>query len=75
MPRENAARSQLLGDLLALVFGLSHLYQGVVGALMATVIGLIVGGAVYAARGSLWPVIIVHAVPDTMSMPSAYRGD
>lgn len=55
-------------------FAAIHLYQGATGSILAGVIALVFGVAAYGARGSLWPVIIVHAVPDTLTIVRAYHG-
>jgi membrane protease YdiL (CAAX protease family) len=35
---------------------------------------MVFGLAVYGAKGSLWPAILVHAIPDTMTVLRAYHG-
>jgi len=57
----------------ALLFGSVHLYQGWAGAAMATVIALLFGGAVVATNGNLWPAILVHAIPDTITIIRAFK--
>ncbi len=47
----------------AVAFGLSHLYQGRNGAIKATIAGAAMGGIVL-ATGSLTPAMIVHALTD-----------
>jgi uncharacterized protein len=44
-----------------------HLYQGVLGALSVGVIGLVFAGY-YWRYGRLWPVIVVHALLDFLSL-------
>jgi len=46
-----------------IVFGAGHLYQGVRGAMRAFLLGLVFALA-YAATGSLWWLILVHAMVD-----------
>jgi membrane protease YdiL (CAAX protease family) len=58
----------------AALFAGIHAYQGAPGALMAGAIGLVFGGTVYLAKGSLWPVMLIHAVPDTMTLIRIYQG-
>ncbi|MGD8851230.1 MAG: CPBP family intramembrane metalloprotease [Gammaproteobacteria bacterium] len=51
----------------SLVFGLGHLYQGVLGVLQTAVIGAIL--ALYTVHwGTLWPAIIAHALLNTLSI-------
>jgi membrane protease YdiL (CAAX protease family) len=51
----------------SLVFGLGHLYQGVLGVLQTAVIGVIL--ALYTVHwGTLWPAIIAHALLNTLSI-------
>jgi membrane protease YdiL (CAAX protease family) len=47
----------------ALIFGLAHLYQGIRGFVTTTGIGLVFA-ALYLVTGSLWWLMIVHAVID-----------
>ncbi len=47
----------------SLAFGLGHAYQGPKGVLKTGLIGLAMAG-LYAATGSILPVIVVHAVMD-----------
>ena len=47
----------------ALIFGLAHLYQGVRGLVSTTGIGLIFA-VLYLLTGSLWWLMVVHAVMD-----------
>jgi membrane protease YdiL (CAAX protease family) len=51
----------------SLVFGLGHFYQGWIGVLQTTVIGVIL--ALYTVHwGSLWPAILAHALLNTLSI-------
>ena len=44
----------------SLLFGLAHLYQGWVGALLTAIVGAVFAG--FTLRwGTLWPVILAHA--------------
>ena len=58
----------------AVLFGLLHMYQGMEGVMMAGSISLIFGVAYYLGGRSLIPLIIVHAVPDTMTLVAMYGG-
>jgi membrane protease YdiL (CAAX protease family) len=49
--------------LAAVAFGIGHTYQGKQGMLMTGVLGIALG-FIYVLGGSLWPVILVHAVID-----------
>ena len=56
----------------ALAFGLLH--HGAVGMIVATVIGLGYGICFWLGPRNLWPLILAHAIPDTISFVSMYRG-
>ena len=56
----------------AAVFALPHLYQGLGGALITGVIGILFGWMRIAARWNLWPLIIAHAAVDTIMMGLGY---
>ncbi len=51
----------------SVLFGLLHIYQKVWGVLGATVLGLVFS-LIYLLTGSIWVVIIVHAVIDLRSL-------
>ncbi len=51
----------------AVLFGLGHIYQGPMGVLQTTVVGVILG-AVAARFRSIWPAIIAHVVIDTVGL-------
>jgi membrane protease YdiL (CAAX protease family) len=51
----------------ALLFGAAHLYQGIAGAVSVGVIGLIWGLA-YFLWGRVWPLIIAHALFDSIQV-------
>jgi membrane protease YdiL (CAAX protease family) len=53
--------------LASLLFGLLHLYQGPVGVLTSTVLGLVFC-AIYVLSGSILLVIVVHAIFDLRSL-------
>jgi membrane protease YdiL (CAAX protease family) len=51
----------------SLLFGLGHLYQGWIGVLQTTVIGVVL--ALYTVHwGTLWPAILAHAALNTLSI-------
>jgi len=54
----------------SLVFGLGHLYQGVVGVLKTGAVGLVMAG-LFVLTGSLWAPILLHAAID---LNSGYLG-
>jgi membrane protease YdiL (CAAX protease family) len=51
----------------AVLFAAGHAYQGVLGVVQTSVVGLVLG-AVAVARGSIWPCIIAHATIDTFGL-------
>jgi membrane protease YdiL (CAAX protease family) len=51
----------------ALLFGLGHLYQGWLGILQTTALGVVLG-ALTLRWGSLWPAILAHASLNLMSV-------
>lgn len=59
----------------AIIFGLAHAYQGLGGVIKITVVGLLFGAAFLIVRRSLWPVIIMHALLDTISFVEDYFGE
>jgi len=58
----------------ALIFGLVHLYQGPAGVLATTLNGLVYGGLVLAARGSIWPAVLAHGTVNTIGLWRLYAG-
>lgn len=59
---------RLLAVLIASVlFGLGHLYQGPVGVMQTTVVGLILGVSAVVWR-SIWPAVVAHVVIDTVGL-------
>ena len=56
----------------AVLFGLVHAYQGPAGVIGAGINGLIFGGLVLAARGSIWPAAIAHGASNTVGILSLY---
>jgi len=51
----------------AVLFGLAHIYQGPQGAVSVGIIGLI-SGIAYRFWGRVWPLIIAHALFDTIQI-------
>lgn len=49
------------------LFGLGHWYQGPVGVLQTTVVGLILGVSAVVWR-SIWPAVVAHVVIDTVGL-------
>ena len=58
----------------AIIFGLGHTYQGLGGVIKITVFGLLFGAAFLTTRRNLWPVIIAHALLDTIGFVLDYFG-
>jgi membrane protease YdiL (CAAX protease family) len=58
----------------AVIFGLGHTYQGLGGVIKITAAGLLFGAAFLIVRRNLWPVIIAHALLDTISFMQDYFG-
>ena len=58
----------------AIIFGLGHTYQGLGGVIKITALGLLFGAAFLTVRRNLWPLVIAHAVLDTISFVQIYFG-
>ena len=58
----------------AVVFGSLHAYQGLGGAILAGVTGLIIGLVYVAGRRNLWTCIILHGLIDTVGLTAIYLG-
>jgi membrane protease YdiL (CAAX protease family) len=58
----------------AIIFGLGHTYQGLGGVIRITVLGLLFGAAFLTTRRNLWPVIIAHALLDTIGFVQDFFG-
>lgn len=56
----------------AIIFGFVHIYQGAAGVAGATLSGLIFGGVVWIARGSLWPAVFAHGLSNTYGIVSLW---
>ena len=53
--------------LAAIVFGLAHLYQGLVGVVATTAVGVLLT-AFYLASGSIWIAVLVHGAIDLVGL-------
>jgi membrane protease YdiL (CAAX protease family) len=51
----------------SVLFGLGHLYQGPVGVMQTTVVGVILGVSAVVWR-SIWPAVVAHVVIDTVGL-------
>jgi membrane protease YdiL (CAAX protease family) len=58
----------------AIIFGLGHTYQGLGGVIKVITLGLLFGVAFLTVRRNLWPLIIAHALLDTLSFVGHYFG-
>ncbi len=52
----------------ALLFGLGHYSSGAVSVIVAASIGLVFGAAFILGSRNLWPLMLVHAIPDSISL-------
>jgi membrane protease YdiL (CAAX protease family) len=57
----------------ALIFGLTHAYQGISGILITTCIGLIFGVAFLLNGRRIWPLIFVHGIVDSITLLNFYN--
>jgi uncharacterized protein len=51
----------------AVIFGLVHIYQGCVGVVATTILGLLLS-ALYLGTGSIWIAIVAHALLDVINL-------
>lgn len=58
----------------AIIFGLAHTYQGLGGVIKITAVGLLFGAAFLTVRPNLWPLVIAHAVLNTIEFVQHYFG-
>ena len=58
----------------AIIFGVAHSYQGLAGVVKTGAVGLLFGIAFLTLRRNLWPLIIAHALIDTMDFVIHYFG-
>lgn len=59
----------------AAIFGMAHLFQGPVGMFRTGAIGLVFGVAYLAVGRNLWPLILSHALIDTLDFIGHYFGN
>jgi uncharacterized protein len=64
------ARAAAVVVLSALLFGVGHGYQGAIGIVQTTAIGLVLGASTYWSR-SLWPAVVAHVAIDTIGLTAA----
>ncbi len=57
----------------SLIFGLPHLYQGLHGAIHATIVGIILGALYFKNNENLWLLVVTHAVYDLFSIFLIYN--
>lgn len=58
----------------ALIFGMSHSYQGVTGIMVTSSVGLIFGAAYLINGRRIWPLVFVHGLVHTFTMITFYNG-
>lgn len=58
----------------SVLFGISHLYQGMAGIIAITLTGLLLGGLYLATGRNLWVPIIAHGVNDTVGFVLIFLG-
>ena len=58
----------------AIIFGLGHGYQGTMGMLKTGAIGLVFGLAFLAVGRNLWPLVLAHALIDSLDFITHYFG-
>lgn len=58
----------------AVYFGMSHSFQGIIGVLGITLTATVLGGAYYLSKKNLYAIILAHALIDTWSLFSLYKG-
>jgi membrane protease YdiL (CAAX protease family) len=59
----------------AIIFGMLHAYQGLPGIIGTAVVALIFGGVYLIANRRLFPVILGHAIINTISLVAYYLSD
>ena len=68
-------RGMLTVVISAVMFGLSHYYQGAMGMILSGVLGLIYATVYLWTRRNLWVLIIAHGLTDSLSFIQLYRGE
>jgi membrane protease YdiL (CAAX protease family) len=58
----------------ALIFGSAHAYLGPSGAILAGILGLVLGAVFVLGGRNLWPAIVVHGLVDSTSMTAVFLG-
>ena len=58
----------------SIIFGLGHTYQGLGGVIKITTAGLLFGTAFLTTKRNLWPLIITHAILDSIGFVQTYFG-
>lgn len=71
---EGRVQTALVVLISAVMFGLAHFYQGVLGIILTGVLGLIYMLAYRLSGRNLWVVIIGHGLTDTLTLISIYAG-
>jgi membrane protease YdiL (CAAX protease family) len=56
------------------LFGVAHAYLGPSGAILAGVLGLVLGAVFLLADRNLWPCFLLHGLVDTTSMTAVFLG-
>ncbi|MDB5446566.1 MAG: Abortive infection protein [Phenylobacterium sp.] len=57
-----------------LLFGAAHAYLGASGAIIAGVLGLVLGSAFVLGGRNLWPCIVIHGLVDSTSITAVFLG-
>jgi membrane protease YdiL (CAAX protease family) len=57
-----------------LLFGAAHAYLGASGAIVAGVLGLVLGAVFLVGGRNLWPCVLIHGVIDSTSMTIIFLG-
>lgn len=58
----------------SIIFGITHLYQGISGIIVITITGLLLGALYLATGRNLWVPIIAHGVNDTVGFLLIFLG-
>ncbi len=56
----------------SIIFGLGHTYQGFAGVVKISIAGLILGMSFLGVKRNLWPLVIAHALVDTITFVQHY---